>query len=93
MSDTSESAVVIPINPLAHRGALIFICTLYIVLGLVWITYLARIWTRLRIIRSQGLDDLWMGIAVVERGTEQASASHQKTHSSTSSSLPLSSPS
>ena len=61
----SDPAVIIPINPIPLSSGLALVSSFFIFLGLGWIVFLARLWTRLRIISTAGLDDLFMGVALV----------------------------
>ena len=55
----------VPLHPLSHARLIGILVSLTVCLALAWVTVLARYWTRLRLIRGAGLDDLFIGMALV----------------------------
>ena len=60
-----DGGIEIPLEPLGH-GRVVFIIGLNAALGgLAWLVVLARLWTRIRILRTAALDDLLIVIGAV----------------------------
>lgn len=66
----------LPLNPSTISHCLLFIIPASICLPLAWITVSARLWTRVRILNSAGLDDIFMAISAVGPHPSSMDISH-----------------